>query len=100
MANIPKSMVGKRGDMLRHFRRRFSERFGFDLRTDEIEKLLVDARTQETYMASQSNDRTLRKLKVRDVEFCVIYSKKYKMFNTCFPVDWVRDDEFFVKCLE
>lgn len=97
---IARSMISKRGDMLRHFRRRFSERFGFELRTDEVEKLLSDAKKQELYLASQSNDRTLRKLKIRDIEFCVIYSKKYKMFNTCFPVEWVNEHKYFVKYID
>lgn len=89
-------MADKKKTLMKHFRKRLLERYGIQIRKDELEYLLSSIKKNGTqYIASQSNNKTLHKLNLRGVDFYAIYSKRHNMFVTVLTEDMVKENGIF-----
>ena len=84
----------KKNSMILHFKKRFYERFEYNITNDDIKKLvsIVKNDKEKSHYITQSLNKSIHILTLNNITFCAVYSKKYKVFYTCFPVEWLNEN--------
>lgn len=85
-------MASKLKTIRHHFKSRLTERIGIVL-TDHIMQSLLSQiyNGSSEVIYRESLTKSCHKVNYNDIEFAVIYSKKYKTFITAFPLEWAYE---------
>lgn len=85
--------------MTGHLKKRFKERFGFDLTNNILEYMIAQIKKQKsTFVGKQSCSRSIHIVNVpkdsETVQVVVIYNINKHLIHTCFPISWLENKEY------
>lgn len=81
--------------MKEHVKKRFFQRFRFELTDNMLESMISQIRKQKsTFLEKQTNTRSLHVVEVNERKVVVVYNSERKMIHTCFPLSWYNSDSY------
>lgn|SRR5574344_1869109 len=86
----------KHEDIKHHFKKRFIQRFNMDLTRDIYDHIMIQIkRNNAELLERQSNTKNVYKVSLPNKnKIVVIYNKKYKLLQTCFPFEWYNNESY------
>lgn len=90
-----KKKKSKDKSMVAHCKKRFYQRFGFELTDNMIENMIAQiTKRKSKFVSAQSCSRTVHIVKVNEVSVVVIYNKNKRLIHTCFPEKWLYNGTY------
>lgn len=78
-----------------HFIKRFKQRFKKDFCEDDYNRVISAIKNRKNnvkFLYKQSHTRSVYKINYMEIEFGVVYNKERKQLHTCFPLEWLNDN--------
>lgn len=83
----------KYADMKKHTKKRFYKRFGIQLTNEMIREAISKISSGKAdFLEKQSNTRSLFLVDISGKSVIFVYNKERKMFHTCFPRSWYKNE--------
>lgn len=79
--------------MKEHVKKRFFQRFGFELTDNMLDSVISQIRKQKSvFLEKQTNTRSVHLVEVSGKKVVVVYNSERKLIHTCFPLSWYNSE--------